>query len=141
MKRAAAHPPSLQRLSLRWRLFGMMLVAFARQVSLAHKMRAAAGLHKAEWLEAAIYAALVELSADTVAAAQMPSRSKADDEALAFLNRVHSLLGVMALLMRQFKADFTRAAEWWLGLSAGTAFTSEPAIGALLPGPDFLDSS
>ena len=103
----------LQALAGQWRVLAVMLVAFARQVSLAHKMRSEAGLHKAELLEAALYAALVQLSAEISAASQKPLRNRADKDALAYLKTVHALLGVTALMVRAFKADFALAAEQW----------------------------
>ena len=103
----------LQALAGQWRVLAVMLVALARQVSLAHKMRSEAGLHKAELLEAALYAALVQLSAEISAASQKPLRNRADKDALAYLETVHALLGVTALLVREFKADFALAAEQW----------------------------
>ena len=141
MTPSSASQQHLQALAARWRVFGMMLVAFARQTNLAHKMRAQVGAHKARLLEAALLAALVQLSADISAAASQDNALNADNRrALSYLKTVYALLGVLALMTRQLKADLANAAERWAKLNAHIAL-ADAQIGqerAYLP--NYLDS-
>lgn len=96
----------------------MMLIGFARDISLAHKMRARAGVRKAEYLEAVLFSALVQLSADIVSAESPEGPlSKSDETALADLKTIHALLGVITLMVRQLKADLMDLAERFAALS------------------------
>ena len=127
----------LQRLALRWSLFGQMLVVFARQVTLAHTLGAARGIRRAEQLEAMLYAALVQLSAEIAAAAP---KTAADKAALLHLKTVHALLGVIALMARQLKSDLAGHVEWLAALSgAPTAYVAGMPGGETAP-PAFIDS-
>ena len=47
----------LQALAMKWQMLAVMLVALAREVSLAHRLRAGAGVPKAELLESDLEAA------------------------------------------------------------------------------------
>ncbi len=109
MKTAPTPATALQRLALKWQVLGMMLVALAREISLAHKMHAEAGVRKAELLEAALYAGLVQLSGDIAAQTSGKARSREDETTIAYLSTVHKLLGALALLIRQLKADLEAA--------------------------------
>ena len=138
---SVSHTP-MQALAAQWRVLGMMLVAFARQITLAHKMRAAAGERKAEALEAALFTALVQLSSDITAAALQEEELSADDQsALAYLKTVHALLGVLALMIRQIKVDLAGAAERWAKLNVRVAHVHTQRSSARAYPPSYLDSS
>ena len=128
----------LQRLALRWSLFGQMLVVFARQVTLAHTLGAARGIRRAEQLEAMLYAALVQLSAEIAAAAP---KTAADKAALLHLKTVHALLGVVALMARQLKADLAGHVEWLAALCGAPRERAYAKPAAPLAPPGYLDSS
>ena len=130
----------LQALAMKWQMLAVMLVALAREVSLAHKMRAGAGVPKAELLEAALYAALVQLSGDIAAASASPDRSAADEDARLYLKTAHALLGVTALLIRQLKADLEAARAVRAALAGKPAFYSQAVIRPRPSAPPFLDS-
>ena len=96
----------------------MMLVALARQVIAARRQGALGGVRQAELLEAALYTALVQLSADIAAAAKADARASPEEAAaLVQLKTVHALLGVVALMTRQLKADLQALAEWLAALA------------------------
>ena len=142
MLRRTLNPSCLQRLAAQWSLLGQMLVAFARLVSRAETQGAVGDLRKAEWLEAALYAALVQLSADITAASKRPPKPGSKDAAaLTHLKTVHALLGVLALLTRQLKANLRLLAERLAALN--TLVVEQPfrAQWATLVHPEYLDSS
>jgi len=96
----------LQTLAARWRIWGKVLVVLARQVSLANKMGAHCGLRQAEMLEASVYVALVQISADIAAVtAEGAPENKADEDALKHLHSIHVALAVLALLVSQLRRD------------------------------------
>ena len=141
MTPSSASQQHLQALAAKWRVLGMMLVAFARQINLAHKMRAQVGAHKARLLEAALFAALVQLSADITAAAAQEDALNADDRReLSYLETVHALLGVLALMTRQLKADLANAAERWAKLNAQIALAGAQIGQERAYPPNYLDS-
>ena len=132
----------LARLAARWSLFAMMLVALARQVIAARRQGALGGVRQAELLEAALYTALVQLSADIAAAAKADARASPEDEAaLVQLKTVHALLGVTALMTRQLKADLQALAEWLAMLSGAPRALVYLLQAAPLAPPGYLDSS
>lgn len=96
------HLSALERLAVRWQTIGLILVALARQVSMAHKQRAHGGAEKAGMLEAAIMVALVELAKELDTVSDTPqSLNPRDQNAVEFLKTLQALLGVLALLIRQ----------------------------------------
>ena len=128
----------LEQLAIQWSLFGQLLVVFARQVVLADKLCASGGIRKAELLEAAIYAALIQLSAEI---ARAKPRGEKDRAALAHLKTVHALLSVMALMVRQLKADFQARVDAFAALSSTARERAWALPDAQIGGPGFLDSS
>ena len=119
-----------------------MLVALARQVSLAHTCGAQRGIRKADALEAMLYAGLVDLSADIAAHERADAgRTQSDQDALAFLKMAHALLSVTALLIAQLKRDLAILAERLAALSGAWRLENTalpPAARVSIP---FLDSS
>ena len=110
--RKGAPANGLQALAVQWQAIGLLLAAMARRVSLAKKMRAQGEAAFARELEAALYTALIKLSADITAhAAPSKPRTQADENALAYLKHLHALLGVIALLVRQMRLDLEVSAE------------------------------
>ena len=108
----------LQACAQQWRVFGMMLVALARRVTMAHAQNARGEAVFAAMLEAQMYAALVQLSADIVRFGATGAKlSKADEDALTYLKRVHALLCVMALTIRQLRSNLEAAAEMQAALA------------------------
>lgn len=128
---------SLEQLAIQWSLFGQMLVVFARQVTLAHTLGAARGIRRAEQLEAMLYASLIQLSAEIAAAAP---KTAADKAALLHLKTVHALLGVIALMARQLKADLAGHVEWLAALCGAPRERAYAMPAAPLAPPAFLDS-
>ena len=102
----------LRALAAYWCVLSMMLVAKARRVSLATKMRDQSEAAFAQMLEAAIYTALIQLAAEIAAHDECGVvRTREDEDALAYLRTVHALLGVLALLIRQLRSDLDAVAE------------------------------
>ena len=107
-----------------WRVVSMLLLAMAQRVSLAAKMRNHSDAAFAHLLEAALYTALIDLSADIAAhTAADTARSQEDKDALAYLKIAHALLGVTALLIRQLRTDLEIAAARFAAL-AGPALSA-----------------
>lgn len=100
-------------------MLGLMAVAFARRITLAQKMNVQSGANKAGLLEAWIYAALVQLSADIAAGSIQERRTAAEREALAYLNTVHTLLSILALTLSVIRREFGRAAQRLAKLAGG----------------------
>lgn len=108
----------LRALALKWQVLSIMFTAMARRVSLATKMQNHSDAAFAQMLEAAIYTALIELSADIAAhSARDEALSKEDRDAMAYLKAAHALLGVMALLIRQLRTDLETAAARFAALA------------------------
>ena len=137
-----AHSPSqLQSLAAKWRAIGMALVALAREITLAHKQRAHSGIAKAEYLEAALFAALVSLSGEIVVQSRdTGKRSAADEEAHRYLETVHALLSVMVLLIQQLRRDLACIAERWAALIGVLVSPKLTLVSAPVYTPGFLDS-
>ena len=134
-------PSRLRALATRWSLIGMMLIALARDISLAHKQRGHWGIAKAEMLEAAIYCALMSLSRDIADHGCAPNARSPDDEAaFRHLKTVHAMLGVTALLVRQLRVDLALIAERWQNLSNGVGVLPVQTRRSALVVPAFLDS-
>ena len=103
-------------LAARWRVLGLLAVMFARQVSLAAKMRAD-GAAEAGLLEAFLYRAILQLSRDiTHYSAHAGSLSPEEQTALEYLTSVYTHLMMLVLLIRQMRADFEQAAEAYAAL-------------------------
>jgi len=103
-------PSPLQMLAVRWRVFGAMLIALARLVSMSHKQGAHGGARRAEMIEMRIYSALVELSSE-ISTHSSQNLNRSDKDALTYLKTAHALLGVIALLVRQLRMELQAAAE------------------------------
>jgi len=127
-------------LALRWRALGMLAVVFGRQISMFHKMGARGGAAPAAMLEAWLYRALVELSADIAALPRAPTCPD-DQRELDYLKSLHMYLGVLALLISQLRRELE---DWAAALGR---FTRPLLAGpvALTPAPvmaiGYLDSS
>ena len=141
MKQGHSRLLSLESLAARWRVFAMMLVAFARQITLAEKQGALGDVRKAELLEAVLYAALVQLSSEITAAANAPRRTRAEAAAFVYLKTAHALLGVLALMVRRVKAALRALAERLAALAGGPCGLSQRAHSAPLFPPRAIDSS
>ena len=102
-----------------------MLVAMARRVSLATKMRNHSDAVFAEMLEAALYTALIEAFSRycRVCRARCGVLEEEKD-ALAYLKVAHALLGVMALLIRQLRTDLKTAACALCGACRAAAYVA-----------------
>ena len=132
----------LQGLAAKWRVWSKMLIAFARQITLAHKQDAHCGIRKAELLEAALYTATCELSRDIAeATAEGEPRSKAEALDLQYLKAMYVSLSVITLMISALRRDLEMAAEK-LAMLAGAPRLSDVIIPAA-PATDlgFLDSS
>ncbi len=93
-------------LAAQWQVLGMLAVAIGRRVSLATKMRARAGVHEAEMLEAWLYAALVQLSGQiTELSGPRAPTCPEEARALDYLKTVQAMLGVLALMIAQMRRD------------------------------------
>ena len=118
-----------------------MLTALAYEVSLAHKQQGHWGLAKADYLEAALFAALVSLSRDIAAHTGAPRRrSRGEEDALRLLKTVHAMLGVVALLVRQLRAELAKMAEHWEKLMQGYRAYLPRRLSCADAEPGFLDS-
>ena len=127
MAQASASSSSLFALAARWRVLGLMAVMFARRVSLMTKMRSD-GASEAAMLEAFLYRAIIQISRD-IAIYSEPRAALTDEErqALQYLDIAYTFLMVLALLMRQLRADFESAAEAFAKL-AGAACIGDMAM-------------
>ena len=135
----AASPSRLQTLATRWSLIGMALVALAREISLARKLRAHWGIAKADYLEAAFFAALVMLSGE-IAKSDTP-RCRVDEDALLHLQTVHAMLSVMVLLIQQLRRELSVISERWTTLSFQRTLTQSKLPSHPQYARGFLDSS
>ena len=117
----------LSLLAARWRVLGLMAVMFARRVSLMTKM-CGDGASEAAVLEAFLYRAIIQISRD-IATYSEPRGALTDEErqALQYLDIAYTFLMVLALLMRQMRADFESAAEAFAKL-AGAARIGDIAM-------------
>ena len=141
MRSDTASPSRLQALAAKWRVIAMVLVAFAREITLAHKQRAHSGTAKADCLEAALFAALVTLSGEIATCSKIPKdRSGADKDALDYLVTIHALLSVMWLLIRQLRSDLSLISERWAGLASGAMPLEVSQVPVPIYLSDFLDS-
>jgi len=105
-----------------------------------HKMGARGGAAPAAMLEAWLYCALVELSAEIAAHSGKPA-CPADAEALEYLKTVHTLLSILALLITQLRRNL----ESWAAALSGFTQLSFAGPVPFAPAPvaaiGYLDSS
>lgn len=134
-------PNRLDALAVKWRTLGMMAVAFARQIVMAEKMRAHSGAAKAELLEAWLYAALVQLSADIAAASDIRRPNKDERYALTYLKTAHALLSVLVLTISEIRRQLDRAAERLSNLAGKPPNTFISMRSSLMGDQTYLDSS
>ena len=97
-------------LAVTWRVWCTLMLAFGRQVDVLQKMRADRALVQAEILEAALYAGLIQLSAD-IATHDDATLEGENADAIAFLKTVHVLFSVLTLAIHQLKTDLAARAE------------------------------
>ena len=137
-----ASSPTFRHLAARWQVIALVLVAAARQISLAYKSGAHGRICKAEELEAVLYLALVRLSADIAAAAPVGSNTaRSKDPDLKFLEVAHALLSVLTLLITQLKQDLAADAERLAILRGAAIIAREFGLSAQMRAPAYLDSS
>ena len=117
-----------------------MLVALARNVSMSTKMGAHGGAQFAGMLEAQIYGALIQLSADITAYAGR-AHTREDKRALDYLKTAHALLGMLALLVRQLRKDLEAAAEALVALGGEPVVYAPVFTPREVDDPPSLDSS
>ena len=134
----------LQSLAATWRVWCTLMLAFGRQVDVLQKMRADRAYAQAELLEAALYAGLVQLSAD-ITAYNSQALEGEDATALDFLKTVHVLFSVLTLAIHQLKTDLAARAERLRALGGETGWIDAAVLNFVheLAGeaPGFLDSS
>ena len=135
-----AAPSPLDSLTERWCVIGLMLVALARRVSMANKLRAQSGVPLAGMIEAQIFTSLVQLSAEIGAHADA-SLSPEEERALTSLKTVHALLSVLALMCRQIRCDLSAAAARLAALAGEAMRSSAPVATEPANKSAYLDSS
>ena len=141
MHRRPAPLSPLQALAAKWQALGLIAALFARHITLAEKMRAEAGIHKADILEAWLYAALVALSSDIAAASAGHRKLNSDDaDALAYLKTAHALLSVLALLVAGIKRKLSAHSERWATLMGAPSAFAPHRQDAPVFSSGFLDS-
>ena len=99
-----------QSLAATWRVWCTLMLAFGRQVDVLQKTRADRALAQAEILEAALYAGLIQLSAD-IAAHNSQALEEEEATALDFLKTAHVLFSVLTLAIHQLKTELAARAE------------------------------
>lgn len=90
----------------------------ARHILCLQRLGAGDGLHKAELLEAWLYAALTDLSAQIAAVPTGAHLSPEDDRALSHLKSIYISLMLVALLVSQLKRELLATADL-LAMRAG----------------------
>lgn len=132
----------LQSLAARWCVWAQVLIALARRVSMSHKQMAHGGAAEAEMVEAQLYVALVQVSADiSHYAARKKHLSRADKQALAYLHKVRTMLSIVALLVRQLRADLQAMAETLKALRGCAMEERRAAETRLHERPWYIDTS
>lgn len=111
------HMSGLQALAARWRILGLLAVAFAREVLSLKRRGAPDAIRKAEILEAWLFAAIIQISEDVKThAPDAETLSDTDAEARHYLNVVYTYLMILALFVRQLASDMRVATEAFAAL-------------------------
>lgn len=141
MAQTSASSSPLIALAARWRVLSVMAVMFARHICLLDKMRAA-GARDAALLEAFLYRAIIQISRDiSMHSADKAALTDEEREALQYLDIAYTYLMVLALLMRQMRADFESADEARRAILGGWIICSTAMPSPIMQPTPAIDSS